>query len=675
MSREEMTNEELERQLRDHLEAEYGDTRRPAELWRALQPRLDRHNALDAMPPMQHLNSSGTSHSAKPGRRRSAIDEDWLPLPRGVKPTRPHRRSFIVPASLVASLVVAVTLLAYVLSRISTAQPQPSPPLSVPTNLANSSAEAIAAGTPTVAAPGQGTLIVQVAPRDWLLRGDGSYLFETRPDFSVTHSSSASASLQPISATVAQNASGDVYLVNMVNRPDLAGKRVRFSAYIKSENVQGHAELWLATAEYLPRFGRIDGNLNREIKGTTGWEHYEITQDVPTGSMSISFGVRLHGRGKIWIDAAKLEEVGQDVPVFAAQGLINAGFESGMSAWEVSGPREGIKLDTSVFHAGTASLRLTGDRFTSVQHMPQVKQVVQLNGYAGRRIRVSAFVKTENIKMWGTIYADLEERVTSNSSRRLAHDDLFTRPIPSTSDWNQYSIIMDVPVDNAVLTVGAYVIGSGELLLDDVAIEEVGTEVALTGAQLLDQPTNLDFETGLTTWLVGGTSPYAYEIGLDDQDVHGGMASAYIKGDAYLAGEADSAGLEQWFDTSQFRGQRIRLSGYIRSNNVTRNVVFRLAAQSDGLRSGNSAQLPKGTIYGRSGWQKYELVIDVPANSLYISIMLTLEGQGEVWFDDLKVEIVDRSVPLTGSSSGLPAAPLGSLQYRYELALKNGDCT
>jgi hypothetical protein len=213
------------------------------------------------------------------------------------------------------------------------------------------------------------------------------------------------------------------------------------------------------------------------------------------------------------------------------------------------------------------------------------------------------------------------------------------------------------------------------MLLDDVTIEEVGREVAVTGAQMMGQPTNLDFESGLNAWLVDGTFPSGYEIGLDDKDVHGGKASAYIKGDQYLAGTNDSAGLEQWFDTSQFQGKRIRLSGYIRSNNVTRNVVFRLMAQSDGVRSGNSAQLARGTIYGSSGWQKYDLVVDVPSNSLYISVMLSLEGQGEVWFDDLTIQVVDRSVPLTGSSGGFPAAPLGSLQYRYELALKNGGCT
>ncbi len=132
--------------------------------------------------------------------------------------------------------------------------------------------------------------------------------------------------------------------------------------------------------------------------------------------------------------------------------------------------------------------------------------------------------------------------------------------------------------------------------------------------------------------------------------------------------------MEQWFDPSQFLNQRIRVTGYIKSSNVSRNVLFRLVAQSADLRSGNVAQLAEGTIYGRSDWQQYSLVVDVPRDSLYISIMMSLEGQGEVWFDDLKIEIVDMTVPLTGSPSGLPSSPLGSLEYRHELVMREEGC-
>lgn len=668
MSREDMAGEQLESQLRDHFKEEYGDTRRPTELWRAVQPRLERHSTLDLLPPPQRLNGSAASQRTKPGARKPAAHEDWLPLPRGVKPTRLDRRpSIIMPAALVACLVLALTLGAFVVSRTRFAQPGIQTPLAgAPTS------ESVAMASPTIPTPeSQGTLIVQMVPSAWLVRGDGRFNYEAYPDANETYSGSASTYFAPKDP----NWTGDVYLVKMVNQPELAGKRVRFSAYVKSEGVKDHAEVWLTPAEYLPNFGRFDGTLNRAITGTTGWQRYEITQDVPPDSKSISFGLRLVGQGKLWIDAAKLEVVGPDAPVLTTRSLANPGFESGFDAWEVSGASDSMKLDTSVFHSDGTSLRLEGRKSSKLMPHVQVKQTVQLSGWAGKRIRVTAFVKTENVSKWATIYADLEEKVGNNRSRRVAHDDLYTRPIPSTSDWNQYSIVMDVPEGTIMLTVGAFVDGGGALLLDDVQIEEVGKEVALTGVPMQDQPTNLDFEAGLTTWLVDGTYPAGYQVGLDDKGAHGGKASAYIKADYNLVSESDSVGLEQWFDTSQFQGQRIRVSAYIRSNNVSRNVNFRVVAQSSGLRSGNTAQLPKGAIFGRRDWQKYDLVVDVPKDSLYISVLLSLEGQGEAWFDDLNVEIVDRTVPLTGSSGGMSTAPLGSLLYRYELALKNGGCT
>ena len=131
--------------------------------------------------------------------------------------------------------------------------------------------------------------------------------------------------------------------------------------------------------------------------------------------------------------------------------------------------------------------------------------------------------------------------------------------------------------------------------------------------------------------------------------MHGGTASAYIKSTSNLTSDSDTASLEQWFDPSQFRNQRIRVSGYMRSNNISKNVLLRVVAKSGNARAANLAEIPTGTVRGRQTWQEYSLVVDVPRDSLYISVSMSLEGEGEVWFDDLKVEIVDKSVPLTGS--------------------------
>ena len=106
--------------------------------------------------------------------------------------------------------------------------------------------------------------------------------------------------------TLMQSFSADKYL----------NKRVRFSGYIKSNNVTGSAALWM----------RIDGkgspvktlefdNMgNHPIKGTTDWKKYSIVLDVPGPSNMINFGILLAGTGEVLVDNLKFEEVNKNVP-------------------------------------------------------------------------------------------------------------------------------------------------------------------------------------------------------------------------------------------------------------------------------------------------------------------------------------------------------------------------
>ena len=53
------------------------------------------------------------------------------------------------------------------------------------------------------------------------------------------------------------------------------------------------------------------------------------------------------------------------------------------------------------------------------------------------------------------------------------------------------------------------------------------------------------------------------------------------------------------------------------------------------------------TIKGTSDWKKYEIVLDVPEKASNIAFGVMLGGTGQVWFDNIKFEIVDKSVPVT----------------------------
>ena len=59
----------------------------------------------------------------------------------------------------------------------------------------------------------------------------------------------------------------------------------------------------------------FDNMENRAIKGTTGWQRYDVVLDVPKDATAISFGILLAGSGVVWLNGTKFEVVGADVPI------------------------------------------------------------------------------------------------------------------------------------------------------------------------------------------------------------------------------------------------------------------------------------------------------------------------------------------------------------------------
>ena len=97
-------------------------------------------------------------------------------------------------------------------------------------------------------------------------------------------------------------------------------KRMRFSAFVKSEGIEAWAGLWMRIDGPLPYSLRFDNMENRPIKGTTDWHKYDVVLDVPQESVAIALGILLVGKGQVWISEVQFEEVGADVPTTSDEG-------------------------------------------------------------------------------------------------------------------------------------------------------------------------------------------------------------------------------------------------------------------------------------------------------------------------------------------------------------------
>lgn len=104
------------------------------------------------------------------------------------------------------------------------------------------------------------------------------------------------------------------------------GKRIRFAASLKSEDVTSWGGLWMRVNGPPDRAGgrerrlRFDNMRDRPVKGSAAWKRYEIVLDVPAEATDVSFGFFLVGAGALWMSDPKIETVGPEVPVTSESG-------------------------------------------------------------------------------------------------------------------------------------------------------------------------------------------------------------------------------------------------------------------------------------------------------------------------------------------------------------------
>jgi hypothetical protein len=92
-------------------------------------------------------------------------------------------------------------------------------------------------------------------------------------------------------------------------------KRVKLTAYIKTEDVNDWAGLWMRIDGQVEKDGKsremlaFDNMNDRKIKGNTSWEKYEIILDVNKEATNLAYGVLLSGTGSVWLDDLSFEVV------------------------------------------------------------------------------------------------------------------------------------------------------------------------------------------------------------------------------------------------------------------------------------------------------------------------------------------------------------------------------
>jgi hypothetical protein len=105
-----------------------------------------------------------------------------------------------------------------------------------------------------------------------------------------------------------------------------------------------------------------------------------------------------------------------------------------------------------------------------------------------------------------------------------------------------------------------------------------------------------------------------------------------------------------------YRGTRLRFSGYLRTVDADRSQMW---MRVDGpnhevLAFDNMDSRP---VTGTTEWGRYDVVLDVPRNSVDVAFGFFLAGRGKAWGADFQLEKVGTAVPVTSRGPLLPRKP------------------
>ena len=155
-------------------------------------------------------------------------------------------------------------------------------------------------------------------------------------------------------------------------------------------------------------------------------------------------------------------------------------------------------------------------------------------------------------------------------------------------------------------------------------------------------------------WYLVGNPPGEYDISVTTA---AGYVGPGVRIRSTPDGDSPFGGVGQTISAHNYLGSRIRLSGYLRSVEVAGWAGLWLRV--DGERGGPALgfdNMEDRPVRASQGWSEHDIVLAVPDNATRIVFGVLLSGEGELWADELRLEIVSDDIPVTGSA--LPREPV-----------------
>jgi RNA polymerase sigma factor (sigma-70 family) len=250
----------------------------------------------------------------------------------------------------------------------------------------------------------------------------------------------------------------------------LLGKRICVTGWLKTSNVQKWASAFLLvfTRDFTAKgWSRVDDMSDRPILFTSDWQPVKLVTDLPDQPCVIYFGPDLYGPGELWGDDFQLSLAAPDDRITDTR------------AWRQSFVGAGdypITTDVANTHDGSPSIcfaytgpdNAAGKSFTWYGHDIRYPESER---YAGHTVRLSGWIKTENvsnhvqpqIRAWCGLM---------QNSKLLAQDSMAQdSSIRGTLNWTPFSLTCNIPKNTGYIVNSFTFWGSGKVWIDTNSLE------------------------------------------------------------------------------------------------------------------------------------------------------------------------------------------------------------
>ncbi len=152
---------------------------------------------------------------------------------------------------------------------------------------------------------------------------------------------------------------------------------------------------------------------------------------------------------------------------------------------------------------------------------------------------------------------------------------------------------------------------------------------------------------GGVPWFAYGPVDTAYALTIDTTVAFSGRWSMLLLS---LPGASSTTWMasQQIVDAGGYRNKRVRLRAYLRTQQATSGALW-LAVE--GFENHKPATLLLDTLvaprHGTTSWRAATAVFDVDSRAMCVRFGSMLYGTGAVWLDDISLDVVGDTVPVT----------------------------